>query len=247
MNKENVIIILVEPGSPGNIGSTLRAMKNMGFYCLRLINPVQWRDKHSYNIEVKRMAWGAADLLDRVDEFPDIPSAIKDIDVVIGTSAKHGRYRHAEILPDRASIIANQSKNNRIAILFGPEQRGLSTRELSYCQQLITIPSSDAYSTLNLAQSVLIICYHLHLCSDIQGESLESASQQEILELYQHMKQALYDIGFLKHQNPDHAMEIVKKILGRSGLTSGEVRTLRGIFRQVDWAAHRWNPPLWID
>jgi len=245
MKKENVVIILVEPASPGNIGSTLRAMKNMGFIQLRLVKPIPWRDHALYYHEAERMAWGAADLLDRIEHYDTLAEAVADVHFVYGTSAGAGRYRDSELLPTVAEELVTYIETNRVAFVFGPESRGLSTREMSQVQKLLRIPTGPEYPTLNLSQAVLITCYQLHLAAEqITGSNLDWAVQNEIQALYQHLQQILYEIGFLKHQNPEHAMEIIKTILGRSGLTSGEVRTLRGVVHQISWIAHRYQPPL---
>lgn len=251
MNIDNIVIVLVEPGSPGNIGSSARAMKNMGFKTLRLVNPVSWRDIKEYQKEAEKMAWGAIDLLNNAEQFDTLEDAITDVECVVGTSAKPGRYREPMILSKASDYLVKRSRNNKIAILFGPESRGLSTEELSYCQKLITIPTSLAYPTLNLSQTVLLVCYHLNYISDkktLSSSAIEEkkwASQEIVLEFFRHARRVLLDIGFLNKQNPEHGLEIFKIILGRSGITSGEIRTLRGVLRQIDWSSHRWTPPLW--
>ncbi|MBN2383576.1 RNA methyltransferase [bacterium] len=248
MKRERIVIVLVEPGSPGNIGSTVRAMKNLGFDRLRLVRPVSWRDNASYSAEASRMAWGAVDLLERIEHYDDLAEAVRDVQWVYGTSARPGRYRDPISLPLAVDQIGSYSDENDVAIIFGPEQHGLRTRDLSHVQHLITIPTADEYPTLNLAQAVLIVCYQLHLSGRVvREEGPDWAPQAEIQAMYDQMKQTLYSIGFLKHQNPEHAFEVIKKVLGRSGLTRGEVRTLRGVFHQVAWAAERWTPPLGLD
>lgn len=246
MQKTNVVIVLVNTSSPGNIGSTARAMKNFGITDLRLVSPVPWRDNEEYLSEAERMAWGAVDVLHAAKVFDAIPEAISDCQVVYGTSARPGRYRDPLELREAAPEIAEGTKNYKTAILFGSEKSGLSTKELSYCQKLLTINTSDMYPTLNLSQTVLLVCYQLEIAlSSACDEALFLADHDELERFYDHARRVLLDIGFLNRQNPDHGLEIFRKIFGRSGLTSGEVRTLRGIFRQIDWASHRWNPSLW--
>jgi len=246
MNKGNIVIVLVEPHSPGNIGSAARAMKNMGFQRFRLVNPPPWRDNHEYRQEAEKMAWNATDLLEKARIFTSLEQALSDVQWVIGTSARPGRYRQSEVLTDVTNSLSEKARSNVIAFLFGCEKRGLSTRELSHCHQLVTIPTSSDYPTLNLAQTVLLVCYQLTQTHDHQySDEPVWADQNELGDFYDHMKRILIDIGFLNRQNPEHGLEIIRKVLGRTGLTHGEVRTLRGILRQIDWASHRWNPPLW--
>ncbi|MFC1850118.1 RNA methyltransferase [candidate division CSSED10-310 bacterium] len=246
MKKDNIVIVLVEPQSPGNIGSTARAMKNMGFRYLRLVDPPPWRDSAEYLQEAEKMAWGATDQLAKAENYVGLAAALHDVQWVVGTSARNARYRVAENLSVAADMLEKKAETNRVALLFGSESRGLSTEELSLCQQLVTIPTSEEYPTLNLAQSVLLFCYQLTLSEEKPVEKEPSWASQETLEaFYEHAQRVLLDIGYLNRQNPKHGLEVFRKIFGRAGLTEGEVKTIRGVLRQIDWSAHRWTPPLW--
>jgi tRNA/rRNA methyltransferase len=246
MQFDNVIIVLVQPGSPGNLGSTARAMKNMGFRRLRLVDPPAWRDEASYREEAERMAWNALDVLEAAETWGSLDEAIRDVDLVIGTSARQARYRDPSLLPEAAAEISHQTESNRVAILFGSEKHGLTIEQLSRCQRLITIPASSDYPTLNLAQAVLIVCYQLSISGQRPTPpGTRWAPQEELSACFDHARRVLLEIGFLNPQNPEHTLEILRKIFGRSGLTMGELKTLRGMLRQIDWAARRGNPPQW--
>src|ERR1700730_16947751 len=151
--------VLVRPKSPRNIGAAARAIKNMGFSDLRLVAPAV-RDPRPE----AAMAVHAAGLLSAALTYPDLPAALADRMGVIGTTARTAPYRDAaQLLREAAAELNALGGANRVAILFGPEDSGLTNEDLKHCQRLITIPSASAYPSLNLAQAVMLVAYELRL------------------------------------------------------------------------------------
>lgn len=235
MNND-IVIILVEPQSPGNIGMSCRAMKNMGFSQLRIVKGCD-----RFEPEALKFAVAARDLLESAVVFPDLASAMADCTLTVGTTRRHGKYRQ-EIFspPEVATLLKGQvAPDCRAALVFGREDSGLTTEELSLCRWHATIPTSDQYGSLNLAQSVLLFCYELGKANESAGggRPLELAKSEEMETLFAHFNSTLGKIGFLNEQNPAHMMRSLRRIFFRANLDSREVTVLRGMLTQIDWAS----------
>lgn len=233
---DDIIIILVEPQSPGNIGMACRAMKNMGFNQLRIVKGCD-----RFDAEALKFAVAARDLLESAQVFPDLSSATADCTLTVGTTRRHGKYRQEILTPaEVASCLKQQvSPDCRAAIVFGREDNGLTTEELSLCRWHATIPTSSEYGSLNLSQSVLLFCYELGKVSESAGggRPLELAKSDEMETLFAHFNATLNKVGFLNEQNPAHMMRSLRRIFFRANLDSREVTVLRGMLTQIDWAS----------
>jgi tRNA/rRNA methyltransferase len=234
--RERVSIILVEPQSPGNVGMVCRAMKNMGFRDLRIVRGC--RTDHS---DARRLAVSARDLLDGAVRFDSLEQALADVEISVATTRRLGKYRQEVMNPDEvAARLSQRMGSGRSAFVFGREDNGLTTHELSLCRWQATIPASDDYGSLNLAQAVLIFCYELtrglrERAPAVQARELSDTHEMEAL--FNHMEKTLLDIGFLDPSNPAHLMRTLRRILSRAELDSREVAVLRGVMSQVAWAA----------
>jgi TrmH family RNA methyltransferase len=230
--KDNVSIILVEPREPGNIGASARAMKNMGFKNLELIRPRRYLTD-----EAMRMACNAADLLERAKSHADFADSIKDKSIIIGTTRRLGK-RRGVILPlvEGAKRIVTSARKNRVAVLFGREDKGLNNSEVEECGFLMTIPSDPSSPSLNLAQSVLLVAYELGRLS-YKAETPELAAYEELRQLYAHLESTLRLLDYIPRGNRDLGMRIMRNLrhlFGRAGLTGWELRMLRGICAQIE-------------
>jgi tRNA/rRNA methyltransferase len=232
----DVTVILVEPQSPGNIGMTCRAMKNMGLTRLRIVNGCD-----RFDAESLKFAVAARDLLESARIFPDLYSAMADCTLTVGTTRRHGKYRQEILSPPEVArcFRDHASPECRAALVFGREDNGLTTEELSLCRWHATIPTSNEYGSLNLAQSVLLFCYELGKASEPAGggRPLDLAKSDEMETLFTHFDNTLNRIGFLNEQNPAHMMRTLRRIFFRANLDSREVTVLRGMLTQIDWAS----------
>ena len=232
---DNFAFVLFKPQSAGNIGAAARALKNMGFDDLRLVAPGPLNNR-----EAVAMAVHADDVLAGATTYPDLPSALADCSVTVGTTSRRGGYRStAQPLRAAAIELSALSNSNRIAVIFGREDRGLTNRELKLCHRLITIPTAPAYPSLNLAQAVVVVAYELRLASSTStaSSSREFVSASISDAMLARMADTLVSIGFIDEQNPDHIMFALREIFGRSGLTPREVEILNGMTRQIRWVA----------
>ncbi|KAF0144931.1 MAG: tRNA/rRNA methyltransferase [Nitrospirae bacterium] len=230
--KDNIYFILVEPKEAGNIGASARAMKNMGFKNLELINPAEF-----LNDEGRRMACNDVDVLEKAKVHKNLGDAIKDKGIVIGATRRLGK-RRGLILPVKdglkRAIIA--AKKNKVAILFGRESKGLSNKEVEECGFMITIPADPLSPSLNLAQSVLLVAYELGQKA-YKAASPELVKRAELETLYSHIQSTLKLLDYIPRGSRDleaRIMRNLKHMIGRAGLTDWELRMLYGICSQVE-------------
>jgi tRNA/rRNA methyltransferase len=228
--------VLFEPKMPGNVGAAARALKNMGVGDLRLVAP-QRRNPRAE----RAMAVHGSDVLESARVFARLSDALQDRTLVVGTTCRTGLYR-APARPVREAVaeLVALSAANRIAIVFGPEDFGLTNRELKLCQRLITIPAAADYPSLNLAQAVMVVAYELRLAAGSASrasEPLAFAPAVEVDAMLKRMADALVAIGFLPADNPERIMFAIRAMLGRSGVTPRELDILNGIASQIGWFA----------
>ena len=235
---DNVAVVLVRPQFAGNMGSVSRAMKNFGLSRLILVSPGQ----DPLSEEGRMMATSARDLLERAEIFSTLEEALKGFRWIAGTSARKGRNRGPFITPrEICPEIITHARKIPVAILFGPEDKGLTNEELAPCHALITLPAHSGLRSLNLAQAVMLVCYELSLAglSYAPGQSLlpPLAEFQKVEGMYAHLEELLLRIGFLDPKNPKRIMHTLRRIFSRANLSDRDVAILRGIFRQLEWYA----------
>jgi tRNA/rRNA methyltransferase len=230
---KNVAIVLVEPQIPENIGAAARAMNNMGMSRLILVKP-----ENCDLSRILKMATGTSiDIVEEMEVYESLLDAIGPFQFVVGTTARIGSHRPALTNPrDLAGDLVPVIRENQAAILFGPEDRGLSNEHLRYCHTIATIPTSG-FTSLNLAHAVMIICYEILWASRTSPEEVlpRLANKFELEGMYEHLKAVLTKIGFINPQNPEHWMLNIRRFLSRFPLRAREVRIIRGICRQIDW------------
>lgn len=236
MNLENICIVLVGTLYGGNVGSVCRAMSNMGISDLRLVAPssnVSWE-------EAERMACHATELLNSRKIYTDFDDAVADCAAVIGTTARHGLYRQHALTPkEQVKNISTISDNGKVAIVFGREDKGLLNDEVSKCTHLIQIPTDTEYSSLNLSQAVMVICYECFMANgkmELISEKSEIASADMKKRMYEMWRGYLLKIGFMQEEKANHMMAGINRIFSRGALTQNDVNILMGVIRQSYWA-----------
>ena len=234
---DNFAFVLVRPLQGGNVGAAARALKNMGLRDLRVVAPrTQMRGRAA-----AMMAVHAGDVLRDARSCETLAGALEGCSLVAGTTCRPGLYRSgAADVRDAAAQLVGEAAVNRIAIVFGPEDTGLSNRELKLCQRLITIPTAPEYPSLNLAQAVMLVAYELMLAAGAardlpQAEPFVPAAAADAM--MERMGKALVAIGFLPAENPEHLMFGFRALLGRTGLSARELDILNGMARQILWFA----------
>lgn len=229
---ERVVIVLVRPQHPGNIGSTCRAMKNMGLRHLRLVAPTDVSDERA-----RWMASWADDVLAAAQIFPDLDGALADIGSVVGTTARD-RYQRFPILTARElpPYIFPKLASGKVAILFGQEDFGLDNEAMGRCEALIRIPTADLAS-LNLAQAVLVVCYELLMAEPPALERVEwmiapLEERERAISTYMRLARR---VDFMKARNMEMLHARMRGMVGRLNMSSVEVGLLLGLARKVFW------------
>jgi len=237
VNLSNLAVVLNRPRFPENIGAAARAMHNMGLQELITVAP-----QNCDLTKVLKMATHAAvEIVEKMQVFESLKQAISAFNFVIGTTARLGKQRQVIATPSRlAEMLVPMSQKNRIALLFGPEDKGLSNAELRHCHVLATIPTA-AFSSLNLAQAVMVMCYQIFLSGQEKtpDPTPRLATRHELDGMYDQLRDILVRINYLNPENPDYWMNRVRQFCTRMQLRAREVSILRGVCRQIDWYAQK--------
>ncbi len=234
--KDNVYFVLVEPKEAGNIGASARAMKNMGFRNLRLVNPPS-----PMNGEARWMAHNAHDVLDSAEIFTTLKDAICDISIVAGTSRRTGRKRGIFTSVEQgAKRLFEISASNKTAILFGREDRGLFNDEVEECGFLMSIPSSSKQPSLNLGHAVLLTAYELSMSEYGKAAAIslpKLVRHGDLSALYKRIEKTLTVLEYFPEGDKDLHKKItqnLKHLIGRAGLTDWELKMLHGICGRIE-------------
>jgi tRNA/rRNA methyltransferase len=230
---ENTAIVLNRPRYPENIGSSARAMRNMGIGRLIVVDP----ENCDLTRILKLATHVASDIIEQMEVYDNLQAALSPFHYVVGTTARLGGRRN--VIPEPSRLIGHLisvSQNNRIAILFGPEDKGLSNEDIRYCHTVVTIPTAG-FSSLNLAQAVMIMCYELFQAGrDMATDPIPRlATRFELDGMYEQLKDVLVRISFINPDNPDYWMDNFRRFFSRLPLRAKEVKIIRGVCRQIDW------------
>lgn len=232
---KNIRIVLVNTSHPGNIGATARAMKNMGLSRLYLVQP-----KDYPSLEAMRRSVGAIDVLDEAVVVDELNQAIADCVWVVGATGERLRTIEWPVYPPRECVQESLGKmeHGEIAIVFGRESSGLNNDEIEKCNVLLHIPTNPDFCSLNLAAAVQVVCYEFHLAlmneanAIIKGKKHDQdilANAKQLTGMYQHLFDALDQLGFFGTNNPDVVMRRLKGLFNRAATTQREVSIFRGI------------------
>ena len=233
VNLDNISIVLLQSRYSENIGAAARAMRNMGIRQLVIVDPQNF----DLSKALKLATHFASDIIEKSKFYPDLKEALSSFNYVVGTTARLGGQR--QVLHTPLTLARNLipiSVKNRIAILFGPEDKGLSNEDIRYCHALVNIPTTE-FSSLNLAQSVMILCYEIFIAGGEANEEFtpRMASRHELDGMYDQLKDILVRISYINSENPDYWLNHFRRFFTRLQLRAKEVNIIRGLCRQVDW------------
>lgn len=230
---DNLTVVLHRPRYPENIGAVARAARNMGVSRLRVVDPERFEIQKVF----KMATHGAADLVKAIELFSDLESALADFQYVAGTTARTGGQRQNLLSPRQlARNLIPISSNNRIALVFGPEDRGLTNAEIALCHALVRIPTAD-FSSLNLSQAVMVLLYELFVASLPTPAPYvpRLANRHELEGMYAQLETVLVEISFINADNPRYWVNTLRRFFNRLPLRAKEVQIIRGICRQIAW------------
>jgi tRNA/rRNA methyltransferase len=240
---KNICIVLVEPAGAANVGSVARVMKNMGLQHLTLVNP----KCDPLGQEAQWMAVHAKDLLTSARQVATLPDALVGCQRAIATTARS--QRHLAIEPHPPRTVLPWLLDCPSALIFGPEDRGLSNQELHYAQRFLCIPTSEDYRALNLAQAVAVCSYELRQAvlnpdlsrpmvvapAALSDDDSMPAALDQMEAYYEQLEALLLEVGFLYPHTAQARMMKLRRLFNRVHLSESEVAMLRGINRQINW------------
>lgn len=243
MSLDLLEVILVQTRFPENIGMAARACVNMGSRSIRLVEPERWDREKARPLATPK----GQGVLDTVQVMPDVASAVADCSLVIGTTARTGGWRRSLLSPEQAATEVAQSleRGEKVALVFGPEDRGLDNDAIQHCQRLVSIPTNPEASSLNLAQAVLLLLYECAKAVRARqheqagdkapaggggGRTISAADYERLLE---NLKDMLLRLDCLHGDNPDYFLMPWRRLLARAQVRRHEYDALMGLCRQV--------------
>lgn len=227
----DIRVILVEPEHEGNIGAIARLMMNFGLGELVIVHPkVQLGD------ETRAYASHAQEIITEAVIVNDLKTALVGVSYSIGTTAisakKPGNLLRTTITPEEVAKILSLIKG-KVALLFGRESKGLSNKELTTCDIIVTIPSNPQYKTLNIAAASALIFYELWKSkSKYQRGYIEEANLETRMRLID-----LFDKLLERNVLPSYKKRLTrtafKNIIARAYISKREATLIIGALRQT--------------
>lgn len=240
---DRLCVVLVSTRNPLNIGAVARAMSNLGFLRLRVVNP------YEASFREARSAVGAARLLANAEEYKSVAEAVADCSLVVGTTAARNRELHhpLRLLQQGAPLIRKRLRSGgRVALLFGSEKRGLANDDLSHCHWLLHIPTREEHISMNLGQAVAICLYELARGAGAtrsgvrskaaqKAEKLRPATAGDLERVTATLIEALRASGYLGQRSPAAKEEKIRRMVRRLNLSANDAEVWLGMLRQMLW------------
>ena len=230
---DNIYVVLVEPRNAGNIGSVVRAMKNMGISHLRLVNPVEYRDV----TEQKKMGYRSQEIIEASEEYENLANAKGDIFQGFLATTKKGKWKKDFIFPGKAGeIIAERVKQEKIAIVFGREDSGVTIDESQTANYYITVPTAVTYPSLNLSQAVLLVLYEVYRKVIEPPEVFfpKRAEKKEFDRLYDNIWDLMKSL-LIKEPEKGLFHRSLRRALNRTHWTNADIAVFDRACKQVRW------------
>jgi len=220
----SVRIVLVEPRNEGNVGAVGRAMGNFGFDDLRFVRPCPIGD------EAFKRAKHSRDLIQNAKVHDSLDDAVRGCSLIVGTSGiVTSGDRNFVRIPITPRQLAERLKDfdEQVAILFGPEDTGLSQEDLMRCDILVHIPASDAYPVLNLSHAVAIALYEIH-AAEVPLTGPRPATEDDKERLFSFFDDLLDAIDYRDFRREKTSV-MFRRMIGRAVLTKWEFHTIMGV------------------
>jgi TrmH family RNA methyltransferase len=244
MDRGRVVVVLVRARNPQNIGAVARAMQDLGYSRLRVVNefPVPF--------QAAKSAVDAAGVLAEAEEFEGVAEAVADCTRVIGTTAVGSRVLEHPLLSleETAARVAGHLVDGdaKVAVLFGSEKTGLSNEELSFCHELMTIPMAglgegERHLSMNLGQAAAVCLYRLGQEGAVAtAERVEAtaATGIEVERVTGLLAEALEVSGYARRHPANVREAVLRRMVRRMGLGREDAAVWTGILRQMLYAMH---------
>jgi len=234
---KNIGLILVGPRYPENIGAAARIAYNFGIPKITVVSKKEPEQERMLKMATHK----ASHLIKDMRIVETTAEAAGPYHFIVATTARQGRQRvrmqAPRLVMEEIQPLVREPAN-RIGLMFGPENTGLTNEDLDLCQFYSTIPTAD-FSSLNLAQAVAIHCYELSIAvaagTSPCGQSVDYANSFDLEGMYGHVAEALSEVTFLDDNNRTYWMRSIRQFLGRVQLTKKEASLIRGICRKFLW------------
>jgi TrmH family RNA methyltransferase len=233
---DQVITVLHRPRDVRNIGAVVRALKNMGFRRLRLVAPVPFDPA-----DLSGIAHRSEDLVAGIEVYSQLDAALADVRYVVGTSER--AHPDRPLRPDArafaAELVARAASAGPVALLFGPEDRGLDNAAFDRCHAILTLPADPAYPSLNLAQAVLLTLYELRVAAagTMPPAPLRRPATAAELEVsFAALQAAVEATGFVKSGDGAAVLRRLRALIMRAEPDSREAALLAAFAREVVYA-----------
>ncbi|HJU19550.1 MAG TPA: RNA methyltransferase [Stellaceae bacterium] len=240
-------IILVEPQLGENIGTAARAMMNCGLDDLRLVRPREgWPSP-----KAQSAASGADRVLEKARLFPDTAAAVAGLARLYATTARDRHMVRRQVTPRQAALEMHGhiAAGAPCGVLFGPERTGLVNDDVALADTVLTVPLNPAFSSLNLAQAVLIVGYEWFTAAvssppeRLRTGKSRPAAKEELLNFFDHLEEALEISGFLRDRDKRPVMvRNLRSLFQRAQCTEQEIRTLHGVVTALAGPRRRAEP-----
>lgn len=243
---DELVVVLFRPKYPENIGSAARACLNMGVSRLVVVDPYNFNMDKALPLATAH----ARHVLESARIVDTLAQAVEGCTAVFGTTARTGGWRKGIMNPETlANVVDDRLRTGgRVAVVFGPEDKGLTNEETSVCSGLVTIPTSREDTSLNLAQAVVVVlyeCFKRSLAGPFVPDGPPEERPTTIKEqeaLFGNLQDTLLAIDFLKDDNPDYWMLPVRRFFSKINLKRNEFNLLMGVCRQVRWFVDKYGP-----
>lgn len=230
---DRLVVVLVRPRNPLNIGAAARGMSNFGAHHLRLVNP------YAVAFREARSAVGAESLLKQAEEYKTVAEAVADCALVVGTTAARNRKLEHPLyrLDEHSPSIRGQLRSSSVALLFGSEKIGLTNEDFSHCHWLLHIPTEETHVSMNLGQAVAVCLYELARESgsyhDAPHAERTPAGVNE--QMSEALLEALEKSGYIQPGAAAACKQKVRRLLLRFNLDSADAKIFLGMVRQIVW------------
>jgi TrmH family RNA methyltransferase len=231
---DGLVVVLVRPRNPLNIGAAARAMSNFGANRLRLVNP------YAPGFREARSAVGASDLLKTAEEYKTVAEAVADCALVVGTTAVRNRALQQPVrrLDEQSgSAIRRQLQTERVALLFGSEKIGLTNKDFSHCHWLLNIPTKQQNISMNLGQSVAVCLYELARSESLAPavDDFKPATAGEAEQITEGLLEALRISGYVKPGTDAMFEKKARRLILRFKMEAYDAKLFLGMVRQILW------------
>ncbi len=241
-NAGEFVVVLVRPKGARNVGSISRAMGHFGVRRLRLVSP----HCDVKSLEARSMAMSGQDILAGAEHFATLREATADCGWLVAASCRRGRNRRSTIEPRAdAPLLLRRAAETRLALIFGPEDKGLRTDEVDLCQERLWIPALPGDESFNISQAALIVLWEIFMAWEADAgpparpagnpQRAEIPIRGNVEEALDHLRSTLDAIGYFPHHNPERVIRILRRFLDRAQPDEREIKMLRGALSQLEW------------